>query len=186
MIKRIGVIGGSRLTDNLSEEIAYACGEEIAKRGFQLVTGGVGGAGLLASKGAYNYLKKTGKPAQEFILSVVPVGISPAHTHGAVLHRGSNWAERREELIKLAKLFLVISGAYGTSNEVEITLAENKILLPFACTGGAAASAWHLLKGGENAIYPLQLINSLAPENKDKELLLQAVFGFIEDNRHLL
>lgn len=186
MIKRIGVIGGSRLYDYLSKEISYGCGFQIAKRGFLLLTGGVGGAGLMASQGAYDFLKTAKKPTQEFILSVVPAGINPVHNYGAVLYRGSDWAERRVELIKMAKLFLVISGAFGTSNEVEIALAENKILIPLACTGGAAASAWRMLKEQKDTRIPAELIDSLHPGNKDKELLLNAAFGFIDDNRELI
>jgi len=186
MIKRIGVIGGSRLSDNLSKEVAYECGLHIAQRGFQLITGGVGGAGLMASKGAYDYLRKAGKIPQHFILSVVPEGINPAHSYGTILHRGSDWAERRAELIKMAKLFLVISGAFGTSNEVEIALAENKILIPLGCTGGAAASAWQMLKERNDVMISAELLDTLHPDNKDKELLLNAVFGFIEDNKELI
>jgi predicted Rossmann-fold nucleotide-binding protein len=186
MKKRIGVIGGRKLGDKLSEEIAYACGIQIVERGFQLITGGVSGAGLLASQGAYDYLKNKGIPHKEYIISVVPIGMNPDHDYGKVLYKGSTWEERRIELIKLARCFLAISGAAGTTHEIECTLKDKKILLPFACTGGAAASVWQHLKKMDKALIPSELINVLGPHNKNKKHLLDAAFNFIDKHIELL
>jgi predicted Rossmann-fold nucleotide-binding protein len=186
MKKRIGVIGGRKLADKLSEEIAYNCGIQIVERGFQLITGGVSGAGLLASKGAYEYLKNKGIPHKNYIISVIPIGMNPDHDYGEVLHKGSTWAERRAELIKLAQCFLAISGATGTFHEIEYTLKDKKILLPFACTGGAAASAWHHLKKMDEVPIPSELVNALSPNNRNKKHLLDAAFNFIDKYIELL
>ncbi len=186
MKKRIGVIGGRKLADKLSEEIAYTCGIQIVERGFQLITGGVNGAGLLASKGAYEYLKNKGIPHKDYIISVVPIGMNPDHDYGKVLYKGSTWAERRGELIKLAQCFLAISGAVGTFHEIEYTLKNKKILLPFACTGGAAASVWQHLNKMDEAPIPPELINALGPHNKNKKRLLDTAFNFIDKHIELL
>lgn len=186
MKKRIGVIGGRKLADKLSEEISYNCGIKIVERGFQLITGGVSGAGLLASKGAYEYLKNKGIPHKNYILSVVPKGMHPHHDYGKVLHKGSTWEERQIELIKLARCFLAISGAVGTFHEIECTLKDKKILLPFACTGGAAASSWQHLNEMDEAPIPVELIIALGPHNKNKKHLLDAAFNFIDKHIELL
>ncbi len=107
---RIGVIGGNEI-DERTYKIAYEIGREIARNGFILVCGGLGGVMEAASKGA----KENGgitigilpgiykEDANKYIDIPIPTGISYARNMMVVLN---------------SDVIIAVDGKYGTLSEI--------------------------------------------------------------------
>ncbi|MGQ9617514.1 MAG: TIGR00725 family protein [Candidatus Aminicenantia bacterium] len=108
--KRIGVIGGNEVNSRIYS-IAYEVGSEIARHGFILVCGGLGGVMEAVAKGA----KENGgitigilpgiymEDANKYIDIPVPTGISYARNMLVVLN---------------SSVVIAINGRYGTLSEI--------------------------------------------------------------------
>ncbi len=107
---RIGVIGGSEVNSRIYR-VAYEIGKEIAKNGYILVCGGLGGVMEAVSKGAkenggvtMGILPGTDKEdANPYIDLPVPTGISYARNMIVVLN---------------SDVIIAIDGKYGTLSEI--------------------------------------------------------------------
>ncbi len=107
---RVGVIGGNEI-DERTYKIAYEIGREIARNGFILVCGGLGGVMEAASKGA----KENGgitigilpgiykEDANKYIDIPIPTGISYARNMMVVLN---------------SDVIIAVNGKYGTLSEI--------------------------------------------------------------------
>jgi hypothetical protein len=117
-MKQIGVIGPEKADKN-QLEIAEKLGEDIAKRGYVLITGGAGGVMEAASRGAKNYGGITvGTPGKKRLMSnrYVDIEICTPVDIGDFIFAG----------ILSCDLMLVIPGDAGTSAEFFMGI-RNKI-----------------------------------------------------------
>ncbi len=179
MTPKIAVLGGRQLASRQDSLIAYALGDVIAARGYQLFTGGVSGAGEEASRGAYRHLQQMGENPVDRITSVVPHGYDSFHPYGRTLHRGKDWEERRRELVKIADIFIVIGGGEGTRQEISFAVEEGKPLIPIACTGGEAARLWQKLYESEKSPVGRDHLWKLRPEVNDPLFIKKEVMGIL-------
>lgn len=117
----IGVIGGSR-ADRQICEIARTIGREIAKNGYILVCGGLGGVMEAACRGA----KEAGgitigilpgnhrQTANPFV--TIPIVTSMSHARNAII-------------VRTADILIAIDGKYGTLSEIALAKAIGKRVL---------------------------------------------------------
>ncbi|TKJ32049.1 hypothetical protein CEE39_06475 [bacterium (candidate division B38) B3_B38] len=179
MTSKIAVLGGKKLVTRQTFRIAYALGEAIAAKEYQLFTGGVSGAGEEASRGAYRYLQQMGENPLDRITSVIPYGYEPSHPYGQTLHRGMNSEKRRRELVKIADICIVIGGGEGTRQEIDFAIEEGKPLIPIACTGGEAARLWQKLYQSRESPIGEQHLWELRPEVNDPLVIKKEVLGIL-------
>jgi len=119
--KMIGVIGGSR-ADKRMKEVAKRIGREIAKRGYILVCGGLGGIMEASCMGA----KEAGgttvgilpgmyrDTANKFV--DIPVVTAMSHARNAII-------------VRTADILIAIDGRYGTLSEIALARAIGKRVL---------------------------------------------------------
>ncbi|HHJ53049.1 MAG TPA: TIGR00725 family protein [Caldithrix abyssi] len=118
MKKLIAVIGG-REVDADSEQLAFEVGEEIARRGFGLVCGGMGGVMEAASRGC--------KQAGGLTVALIPQD-DPAFANpysDIVIPTGLGIA-RNLLIIRAAQGVVAIDGKYGTLSEIAYALQLGK------------------------------------------------------------
>lgn len=117
-MKQIGVIGASNCSNKIYE-MAYKVGELIAKNGFVLVNGGLGGVMEASSKGALN---KGG----------LTVGIIPysdrgeANSYVKVVIATNMGHARNMIIVHSCDSVISVGGGYGTASETAIALKEGK------------------------------------------------------------
>jgi uncharacterized protein (TIGR00725 family) len=127
----ISVIGGSDSNDE-NLHLAELVGEEIARRGVILASGGLGGIMEAASRGAkkqggqtIGILPSDSKAhANEFIDIVIPTGLGYA---------------RNFLVAKTGDAVIAIDGSAGTLSEMAIAWFSNKPVVSLATSGGWAA-----------------------------------------------
>ncbi len=114
----IGVIGGSEMTDELGR-IAEEVGGEIAKRGWSLVTGGLGGAMEAASKGA--------REAGGTVIGILPTPSTSAANPYVTVPIATNMGHARNAIIAhTADAVVAVGGAFGTLSEIALANALGK------------------------------------------------------------
>jgi uncharacterized protein (TIGR00725 family) len=144
-MSKVAVLGGRKIASSKVKEFSETLGEALVSRGFLLVTGGVSGVGELASRVAANWLTDQGRNPEDFVISLLPIGVPRFHPYGRVIHRGRDWAERRGELALFGDYFVAVSGGEGTVDEIKRVIALGKPLIPVGKSGGAALSFWRRL-----------------------------------------
>lgn len=114
----VGVIGGNKATEN-NLKLAYDTGKEIAKAGFTLVCGGMGGVMEAACNGAKSEngltigilpgnSKNEGNPFID-----IPIVTAMSHARNAIL-------------VRTADHIIAIDGEYGTLSEIALAKCINK------------------------------------------------------------
>ena len=114
----IAVIGGSQ-PDEESLKIAEQVGELIAKSGAVLITGGMGGVMLAASKGAHR--------ADGLVIGVLP-GIDKMEANAFVdIPIVTGVGEARNSIItRTCDAAIAIDGSYGTLSEIAYCMIYRK------------------------------------------------------------
>jgi uncharacterized protein (TIGR00725 family) len=114
----IAVIGGSQ-PDKESLTIAEQVGQLIAKKGAILITGGMGGVMLAASKGAHN--------ANGLVIGVLP-GIDKKEANSFVdIPIVTGVGEARNSIItRTCDCAIAIDGSYGTLSEIAYCMIYRK------------------------------------------------------------
>ena len=117
----IGVIGGSR-TDDTFITMAYEVGKLIAKNGWILLTGGLGGVMEEASRGAYD--------AGGLVVGILPNNdkkFSNPFVHVPIV---TNMGHARNVILAhTADALVAVDGEYGTLSEIAIGLKIKKYVL---------------------------------------------------------
>lgn len=113
-----GIIGGGRATPETTEQ-AYCIGQMLARRGYTLVCGGLGGVMEAASHGAYD--------GGGTVIGILP-GPSTCDANRYVTHAvATNMGHARNVIIAHTADFLVaIGGEEGTLSEIAIGLKLGK------------------------------------------------------------
>ncbi|MBN2407886.1 MAG: TIGR00725 family protein [Elusimicrobia bacterium] len=116
--KIIGVIGGAQADEHMSG-IAYELGKEIARNGYILVCGGLGGVMEAACRGAYEaggttlgILPGAGKDSANPYVSI-PVVTAMSHARNAII-------------VRTADILVAVDGRYGTLSEIALAKAIGK------------------------------------------------------------
>ncbi len=125
MKKIIGVIGG-RVVDEKIKEKAYKIGFEIAKRGYILLTGGLGGVMEEASRGA--------KDAGGLVIGILP-GINKNEANPFVdipIVTGIN-EMRNVIIVRTADVLIAINGGTGTMTEIAFAIHFGKNVFGVDC-----------------------------------------------------
>lgn len=121
MKKLIGVIGGSDC-DKRTADIAYSVGKKIARAGFGIVTGGLGGVMEAASKGCKEaggvtvgiIMQEEHSYANQYIDIVIPTGMGIA---------------RNILVVRTALGIIAINGRFGTLSEISFALQIEKPII---------------------------------------------------------
>jgi len=136
----VGVMGsGDNKQSQAMQEIAYALGEEIAKRGFVLITGACPGLPFECARGATNN-------------GGLSIGISPAlslheHVHkyhsptdcfDVLIYTGSGLMGREVTNIRSSDMVIIMGGRSGTLGEFSIAYDEGKLIGVLQGSGGVA------------------------------------------------
>ena len=120
-------------------EKAQVLGQEIAKRGFILVTGATTGVPYWAAKGA--------KSAGGFVVGFSPAASKLAHVktyrlptdyHDVIIFTGFEYAGRNLILARSADAVITICGRIGTLNEFTIAFEDQKPIGILEGSGGMA------------------------------------------------
>jgi len=137
----VGVMGSADSEQvQQMEEIAYALGEAIAKRGFVLITGACPGLPYECARGATNG-------------GGLSVGISPAlsldeHVHkyhspsdnfDVIIYTGSGLMGREVTNIRSSDMVIILGGRSGTLGEFSIAYDEGKLIGVLEGSGGITA-----------------------------------------------
>ena len=148
----IGVFGAGNISE--TDEVWQASltvGRQLAQRGFVVLTGGLGGVMMAASKGA----KEEGG---------ITVGILPGTRKTTPANRYvdipvyTGMGEARNAInIKSCKAAIAIGGEYGTLSEIGLALKDNcPIILLNSWTisphGNVKSPGWHVASTPEEAV----------------------------------
>ncbi len=120
MLKVIGVVGGSSCTGDICN-LAYRVGYLIAKNGFVLASGGMGGVMLHASKGA--------KDAGGLTLGILPNGKDEANEYIDIAIPTFYGLARNHLLVRVSDVLIAIDGYIGTLSEISFALNEGKTVV---------------------------------------------------------
>lgn len=125
------------------EGVCQALGREIALRGLILLSGEGRNVATFISEGAFNCLIDSGKKySNQIQLFRVP--------RFARRHMNQRYRKYyRLRMVERARVAIVIAGADGTQEEVELSVGNGIPILPLAWTGGTAAATWQRLSSGE-------------------------------------
>lgn len=134
---RLVAIGSTSFWHSESARTCHVLGGLLAAiRGLELVTGGVPGVGEAIGRAFCSHRKELGLP--DAVVHVLPRGGS-AWDYGRTLFAGSDMAERREVLGRLASTYVAIEGGPGTAHEASVAVAHGAIVIPIGRSGGFAA-----------------------------------------------
>jgi uncharacterized protein (TIGR00725 family) len=119
--KIIGVIGGHNCNKKV-EQIAHNLGKNLAKMGYEIVCGGLGGVMKAVCKGAKEENGVTigiipsydKNDANEYVDIVIPTGLGYA---------------RNVLVVQTADVVVALSGEYGTLSEIAYALQFNKLVI---------------------------------------------------------
>ncbi|MCX7911122.1 MAG: TIGR00725 family protein [Endomicrobia bacterium] len=115
----IAVVGGSVIKSDEIKEIAFEAGKEIAKRGYVLICGGMGGVMEEASKGAKSVGGLVvgilpGKDSSEANPYIdIPIVTAMSHARNAII-------------VRSCCCVIAIDGEYGTLSEIALAKVINK------------------------------------------------------------
>ncbi len=176
----VGVMGsaGGHIPPDVMER-AYRLGQEIARRGYVLVTGACPGIPHEAVKGAKNAggFVVGVSPALNFKQHIVDYQ-SPTMGYDAILYTGSGLMGREIENIRSCNVVIFAGGRSGTLGEFAIAYDEAKIIGILTGTGGITEHLEYITSliqkdTGATVLYspdPTDLLDRL--ENVYKEKLL--------------
>ncbi len=166
-------------------ELCRALGKVLIKSGYNLVSGyglGVGGDVIVGAMQALNRNDDERLQLWPFPQDV-PVGVDKA----------TFWKSYRERMISSAGVCLVLSGnklesgaivpAGGVRQEVEITRAQGKVVLPIGSTGHVARELWNQVISDPKAVYGVDVSKQLAvlgDEGASVAAIVQAVVEFLK------
>ncbi len=147
MPMKIGVMGAA--TGELPKEHrdkAHRVGEQIARQGCILITGGCSGLPHAAACGA--------KQAGGFVIGISP-GLSldehvqkyhsPTEFHDVLIYTGSGLMGREVVNIRSSDIVVIIGGHSGTLGELAIAYDEGKLIGVLTGTGGISDMAKEIL-----------------------------------------
>ncbi|OGF98459.1 MAG: hypothetical protein A2Z06_03385 [Candidatus Glassbacteria bacterium RBG_16_58_8] len=131
----MGSAGGS-LSDEILRKV-YRLGQEIAKKGFVLITGACPGLPHEAIKGAKSVGGKTVgiSPALNFREHMLKYK-SPCRGYDAIIYTGSGLMGREIENIRSCDIVIFAGGRSGTLGEFAIAYDEAKVIGVLLGTGG--------------------------------------------------
>lgn len=178
--------------DRRAERFCRKLGEEIIKRGYNLVSGfGLGIAGSCII-GAHEQAKreKSGRIGQRLRLHPFPQEFKND------ADRKRLYTEIREELVQESGVTVFIAGnkldratgkvvlADGMMQEFALAREHSHILIPIPATGGAAAQIWSEMKPKLGSLFGAARVTRefsiLEDETKREDEWVKAVFAIIE------
>jgi predicted Rossmann-fold nucleotide-binding protein len=134
---RVVVIGSTSFWHEQSESTCTYVGRLLAAiPGLVLVTGGVEGVGETTGRSFFQARCEAGREPRVF--HVLPYG-EEAWDYGETHFAGSNMAERREVLARMAGVYLAVEGGPGTVHEAEVASARGAVVIPVGRSGGHSA-----------------------------------------------
>jgi hypothetical protein len=134
---RLVVIGSTDFWHADSERTCAHLGRLLADiRELVLITGGVEGIGEGVGRSFFQARCAAGQEPR--VYHVLPKG-EEKWDYGETWFAGSDMAERREVLGRLATLYLAVEGGPGTVHEAQVAAARNAMILPVGRSGGHAA-----------------------------------------------
>ncbi|MBN1622090.1 MAG: TIGR00725 family protein [Endomicrobiales bacterium] len=117
----IAIIGGAECSREI-EKLAYETGEEIAKAGFLLVSGGMSGVMEAACRGAKKHGGVTigilpGKSKADANPHIdIPIVTAMSHARNAII-------------VRTADVVIAVDGKYGTLSEISLAKCINKPII---------------------------------------------------------
>jgi|Deesub1362B_J571_1020462.scaffolds.fasta_scaffold00239_39 hypothetical protein len=117
-IKQIGVIGSASCDEQLYD-IAFRVGELIAKRGYILINGGLGGVMSASAEGA--------RKAGGTVVGIIPQADKKLANPFCGIVIATNMGHARNMIIvHSSDAIIAVGGGYGTVSEMAIALKEGK------------------------------------------------------------
>ncbi len=120
MKRTVGIIGGSSCSEEICK-LAYRVGYLLAKQDIVVVTGGLGGVMLHASKGA--------KDAGGITLGILPYGKEEANPYVDIAIPTFFGLARNHLVVRASDVLIAIDGYIGTLSEISFALNENKTVI---------------------------------------------------------
>ncbi len=137
---RIVVIGSTDFWHKESESTCANIGRLAAAiTGLVLITGGVEGVGEATRRSFYQ--ARCGSGQEPRVYHVLPTG-EEAWDYGETLFAGSDMAERREVLARLAEVYVAVEGGPGTVHEAAVAASRNAVVIPVGRSGGHSAALY--------------------------------------------
>lgn len=137
---KIGVMGTSeRKLDPEIAKKAYILGEEIAKRGCALLTGGCPGLPYQATKGAKAQGGMTIGISPALTLEEhIKTFRSPAEDIDVMIYTGSGLMGREVTAVRSCDIVIIVGGRSGTLGEFAIAYDEGRLIGVLEGSGGIA------------------------------------------------
>lgn len=121
----VGVIGGSSVSKDIYD-IAYRTGKLIGKRGYALLTGGLGGVMEAASKGA--------KEEGGLVIGILPSGARETANRWVDIPIVTSISHARNVIIaQTAEILIAIDGRVGTQSEIAFGHIYKKKIIGIRC-----------------------------------------------------
>jgi uncharacterized protein (TIGR00725 family) len=140
---RLVIIGSTSFWHPESERTCVEVGRQLAGiPGLLLITGGVEGVGETVGRSFFQARGTAGQEAR--VYHVLPEG-EEKWDYGATHFAGSDMAERREVLGRLANVYVAVEGGPGTVHEAQVALSRSAAVLPVGRSGGHAADLYRCL-----------------------------------------
>ena len=118
-------------------------GEELARKDFNIYSGGGQYAGTVVAEGAWEHFKKRGiKPYEKIEFIFREGGGSSNPQKGRITYIGEDLDEMRKHLISSDRICIVLGGGEGTKTEVTIARYKGCPVVPVGITGGTAQKVW--------------------------------------------
>jgi hypothetical protein len=115
---QVGVIGSSFCGEELYK-IAYRVGELLAKKGYVLINGGLGGVMEASAKGAME--------AGGVVVGIIPqAGKKGANRYCSIVIATNMGHARNMIIVHSSDAIISVGGGYGTISETAIALKEGK------------------------------------------------------------
>ena len=150
--KIIGIFGAGHVSDTDEEyQLALTIGRELARRGFIVLTGGLGGTMTAASKGA--------REAGGMTVGILPGSrnSSPANMYVDIAIYTGMGEARNVINVKSCHAAIAIGGEYGTLSEIALALKGHCpviLLRSWSLTphGGVKRLGWQIADTAEQAV----------------------------------
>lgn len=138
-LRVVSVVGGGKDPSEKTLKLAEAMGAALAKAGYALVTGGMGGVMEAVSRG---FAVARGRAAHPPIVGILP-SYDPSTANAfvdVVLPTGLGHA-RNAVVAAAADAVVCLGGAMGALSEIALARKIGRPVIAFAETGGTAALA---------------------------------------------
>jgi len=137
---RVAVLGSTDFWHADSERTCTQIGRLLASiPGLVLLTGGVEGIGEAVGRSFFHARRDSGHEPR--VYHVLPEGAG-AWDYGETLFAGSDMAERREVLGRLAGVFVMLEGGPRAGHEADVASAHGAVVIPVGRSGGYAAALY--------------------------------------------